>query len=169
MDTYDNVQSIGRKLIRNFAVRSPWGNIALAGGPYADKPQDSNYFGIKVAAEINRPYSVKIDIEDFQIPEDIGEVELAIVAALAAARMGMIPYVGCMGGMGRTGTVLGIMVKALTRAARPRILGVPLGRVPDPVLYVREHYNPHACETGAQQAYVRGFDTRYLEEVLRAM
>jgi hypothetical protein len=38
--------------------------------------------------------------------------------------------------------------------------------VPDPVDYVREHYNPHACETGQQQKYVRGFDTGWIEEVL---
>lgn len=164
-----NVQSIGHSNIVNFGVRTPWGIVPLAGGPYLDKPDDPNYFGIKVAAEIDRPYSVKIDIEDFQIPASPGEVELALLSALAAARMGSIPYVGCMGGMGRTGTILGIMVKALTRAARPRILGVPLGRVPDPVDYVREHYNPHACETGAQQQYVRGFDTGWLEGVILTM
>lgn len=162
----DNVQSIGRSNIKNFGVKAPWGVVPLAGGPYRDKPDDSNYFGIKVAREIDRPYSVKIDIEDFCIPTRPGEVELAIVSALVAARMGSVPYVGCMGGMGRTGTILGIMVKALTRASRSRILGVQFGKVPDPVDYVREHYNPHACETGQQQKYVRGFDTGWIEEVL---
>ena len=166
---FDNVQSIGHGTIKNFGVRAPWGVVPLAGGPYRHKPDEPNYFGIKGAVEIDRPYSVKIDIIDFGIPVDDGEVELAIVSALAAARMGSIPYVGCMGGMGRTGTILAIMVKALTRAARPRILGVPLGRVPDPIVYVREHYDAHACETGAQQKYVRDFDTRFIEQVILTM
>lgn len=161
------VQSIGR--VRNFVVRAPWGNVALAGGPYRNLPDEDNYFGIKVAREINHPYSVKIDIEDFKIPENDGAVELAILSALVAARTGMIPYVGCMGGIGRTGTILGIMIKALTRASRRRVLGVAVGRAPDPVTYVRKHYNAHACETGAQQAYVRGFNTGYLEDILRTL
>jgi hypothetical protein len=146
------VQSIGR--IRNFVVRAPWGSIALAGGPYRNLPDEDNYFGVKVAREIKHPYSVKIDIEDFKIPKNDGEVELAILSALVAARIGM---------------VLGVMIKALTRASRRRVLGVAVGRTPDPVEYVREHYNAHACETGAQQAYVRGFNTGYLEEVLRTL
>lgn len=163
-----NVQSIGRN-VKNFAVRSPWGNIALAGGPYRDKPVEPNYFGVKVAAEINMPYSVKIDIEDFDTPDNDGEVELAILSALAAARMGAIPYVGCMGGMGRTGTVLAIMVKALLRASRSRWLGFPVGRVPDAVDYVRTHYNAHACETQAQRLYVKRFDTSWLEDMISSM
>lgn len=165
----NNVQSIGHGKVKNFGVRSPWGVIPLAGGPYRDKPVESEYFGIKVAEEINLPYAVKIDIEDFNIPDDVGEVELAIVAAIAAARMGSIPYVGCMGGMGRTGTILAIIVKALTRASRPRVLGVSIGRCPDPVAYVRTHYNSHACETGAQRQYVRDFDTRWIEQVIQTM
>ena len=83
---FDNVQSIGHGTIKNFGVRAPWGVVPLAGGPYRHKPDEPNYFGIKGAVEIDRPYSVKIDIIDFGIPVDDGEVELAIVSALARIR-----------------------------------------------------------------------------------
>jgi hypothetical protein len=167
---FESVQSIGQGDIKNFAVPSPWGNIALAGGPYRARPNNSDYFGVKVAREINAPYSVKIDIRDFDVPEDDRQVGVAILSALVAARTGQIPYVGCMGGMGRTGTILAIMVKALTRASRPTLFGViPRGRVVDPVLFVRAHYNAHACETPEQIAYVKGFDTTFIEDVLRGL
>lgn len=165
------VQSIGRGVIKNgvqyFTLQAPWGEIVLGGGPYYNRPKDNDHYMVKVAAEINAPFSVEVPIQDFQTPDEDATVEHAVVSALIAARYYMVPFIGCMGGKGRTGTVLGVLVKAVLRARRPRIFGVPLGRVPDPVEYMRDRYRPEACETAAQEAYVRGFDTDLIEEIIR--
>ena len=164
------VQSIGRG-IKTFAMPMPWGDAIISAGPYLDFPyEDKTYFGIKCAAEIDMPYMIAVDIKDFGLPDPF-EAETAAFLAMAAMRVGMIPYVGCMGGLGRTGTLLGILAKVSLQATRARFLGVrlPWAQGGDPVDWVRTYYREQAIETAAQEAFVRDFDVSWLAGMARSL
>jgi Swiss Army Knife protein, DSP-PTPase phosphatase domain len=89
-----------------------------------------------------------IDWRDFGLPADSDEAADQIVAAFARARRGDVVEVGCVGGLGRTGTVLACMA-------------VLAGEPPDSAVdWVRREYNPSAVETSAQEQWVRWFADR---------
>jgi rhodanese/phosphatase family protein len=82
---------------------------------------------------------------DFGVP---GEPEVAarqIDAAFRRAQAGELVEVGCLGGSGRTGTVLACMAV---------LAGVP---PEEAVSWVRAAYRPEAVETAEQEAWVRWF------------
>lgn len=132
-------------------VRGPWGpfsKIEIVGGPWLNKPKEA--FGICMAPEVmgsGRPNvpepDVMVNVKDFSTP-DSEEVRLAAMLGLLTALHGKRQvYVGCGFGIGRTGTMLGLMA----RIANPRLK--------DPVEYVRENYFRQAVETQAQADMVR--------------
>ena len=86
-----------------------------------------------------------IDWEDFGLPADRDRAAEQIRAAYARAARGELVEVGCVGGLGRTGTVLACMAV---------LAGVPAG---DAVAWVREHYDAHAVETPEQEQWVQWF------------
>ena len=86
-----------------------------------------------------------IDWEDFGLPADRDRAAAQIRAAFERARAGERVEVGCAGGLGRTGTVLGCMAV---------LAGVPPERA---VAWVRANYDERAVETPDQEAYVRSF------------
>ncbi len=134
-------------------VRGPWGpfsKIMIEGGPWNSKPH--NAFGICMAPEVvgdiyqkvfqEKTPEVMVNVRDFSTP-DPDEVRLAALLGLQCALTSKRQvYVGCGFGIGRTGTMLGLMA----RIANPR-----LG---DPVGYVRDHYYRDAIETTAQEGMV---------------
>lgn len=82
---------------------------------------------------------------DFGLPEEPEVAARQIVDAFDRAERGELVEVGCLGGSGRTGTVL----------ARMAILaGVAPGEA---VEWVREAYRPQAVETAEQEAWVEWF------------
>lgn len=86
-----------------------------------------------------------IDWPDFGIPTDAITAAGQIERAFQRARSGVHVEVGCIGGRGRTGTVLACMAV---------LAGVP---APDAVAWVRANYDPHAVETREQEAWVGWF------------
>lgn len=112
----------------------------VAGGPYRDMPE--GYHGVKMAAEIDKPSAISIPTRDFSVPNP-DDLRQGLHAALVLIGDGEPLYVGCMGGMGRTGLFLAVLARAWG--------------IQDPVAYVRKHYYPHAVETAAQYAYVKSF------------
>ncbi|MFI5041101.1 MAG: protein-tyrosine phosphatase family protein [Acidimicrobiales bacterium] len=83
--------------------------------------------------------------EDFGLPVDEAEVFTAIVDLHQRAQTGELVEIGCYGGVGRTGTVLGC-------------LAILAGVVPaDAVAWVRNHYHPSAVETPEQERLVARF------------
>ncbi len=86
--------------------------------------------------------------EDFGVPRDPDAAVAAIQDAFARARAGEAVEVGCVGGFGRTGTVLACMAI---------LAGVPAA---DAVAWVREHYDERAVETRAQGAWPLWFAGR---------
>ena len=86
-----------------------------------------------------------IEWEDFGLPADAVATADAICQAFERAKRGERVEVGCIGGLGRTGTVLACM-------------GILAGIAPsEAVPWVREHYDPAAVETPEQEAWVSWF------------
>jgi hypothetical protein len=91
--------------------------------------------------------AVTIDWPDFGIPAAPNTAASQIVAAFQQAQSGKHVEVGCLGGLGRTGTVLACMAV---------LAGVPGESA---VGWVREHYRCEAVETAAQANWVGWFAT----------
>ena len=86
-----------------------------------------------------------IDWKDFGLPENPELAAQQIADAFGRARRGGLVEVGCLGGSGRTGTVLACMAV---------LAGVP---PVEAVAWVRASYRPEAVETADQEAWVRWF------------
>jgi len=86
-----------------------------------------------------------IDWPDFGLPADPKEAARLIAAAFERAQRGEHVEVGCIGGLGRTGTVLACMAI---------LAGVPPVGAVD---WIRTHYDEQAVETAEQEAWVLGF------------
>lgn len=86
-----------------------------------------------------------IEWPDFGLPTDGGRAAAQISAAFSRAKGGQGVEVGCLGGLGRTGTVLACMAV---------LAGVDSS---DAVDWVRENYRPDAVETPDQERWVDWF------------
>ena len=103
-------------------------------------------FGLYCDAAWNPDWpAVTIDWPDFGLPAEPEEAAQQIVDAFERAKRGARVEVGCLGGIGRTGTVLACMAV---------IAGVPGAEA---VAWVRQHYRPEAVETSAQANWVTWF------------
>lgn len=117
---------------------------SVLGGPYKIRPMNQpNLFFVKMAVEINHPFDVSIPTVDFSLPNE-KELRDGMFKALNAMLRGRQLFVGCMGGVGRTGLFMATLAKAVG--------------VEHPVQYVRRHYLAHAVETKQQFQFVTNFD-----------
>jgi hypothetical protein len=82
---------------------------------------------------------------DFGLPSEPTAAARQITDAFDRAREGELVEVGCLGGSGRTGTVLACMAV---------LAGVP---ALESVSWVRAEYRPEAVETADQEAWVQWF------------
>jgi hypothetical protein len=82
---------------------------------------------------------------DFGVPDEPEVAARQIAGAFDRAREGELVEVGCLGGSGRTGTVLACM--AILAGVAPA----------EAVAWVREAYRPQAVETAEQEAWVEWF------------
>jgi len=121
-------------------ITMPSGNQALIiGGPYYNKP-DSNFVGVKMAVEVDMPCDINVPTEDFSVP-DVQVLRRALIKAVVAMSKGKTLYIGCMGGIGRTG----LFIAALIRIFEP---------YENPVLLTRQAYLLSAVETIEQQDFI---------------
>jgi hypothetical protein len=88
------------------------------------------------------------DWPDFGVPADAARAAAQIRDAFTRAKGGQVVEVGCLGGLGRTGTVLACMAV---------LAGVD---AEDAVAWVRANYRIGAVETPDQEAWVRSFAAR---------
>jgi hypothetical protein len=86
-----------------------------------------------------------IDWEDFGLPADAEATAEAIGKAFSRAKQGERVEVGCIGGLGRTGTVLACMAI---------LAGIAPGHA---VQWVRDHYESAAGEPPEQEDWVLWF------------
>jgi protein-tyrosine phosphatase len=89
--------------------------------------------------------AVLIDWPDFGLPSSPKEAVEEICNVFKLARNGTHVEVGCLGGMGRTGTVLACMAI---------LAGVP---VAEAVNWVRTNYSINAVEGPEQEQWVHSF------------
>jgi protein-tyrosine phosphatase len=128
-------------------VRFPDGTTVDAVGiraRRADKP--SRDYGLYLDA-IWRPTwpADVIEWEDYGLPTDAEATAAAIRHAFRRAARGERVEVGCIGGLGRTGTVLACM--AILAGVAPA----------QAVQWVRNQYDPAAVETPEQEEWVLWF------------
>jgi hypothetical protein len=86
-----------------------------------------------------------IDWPDFGLPIDRAHAVSQITAAFSRARDGETVEIGCVGGLGRTGTVLACM--AILAGVKPE----------NAVAWVRENYRSGAIETADQERWIASF------------
>lgn len=160
MNAHTSTKPAGSNGVMPIALgwRFAWMKFDIIGGPFNNyaKVKEAT-FGVCVRAE-QVPIvgvNVHLPIQDFSIPKDDREVEVALIETITAAIRGDSVYVGCMGGWGRTGLFLALIAKAVGIA--------------DPVKYVRSTYTPHAVETDMQAAYVAGFDVSHVQAVIQSI
>lgn len=92
-----------------------------------------------------------IDWADYGTPTNFDAAYEAIIDAFEKAKAGKKVEVGCIGGHGRTGTVLACM-------------GVLAGQDPaDAIKYVRSEYCNETIETSGQEWFVRWFNAEWNE------
>ena len=89
--------------------------------------------------------AVLIAWPDFGVPKSRVVAAREIQAAFAKAREGVHVEIGCVGGLGRTGTTLACMAS---------LAGVPARNA---VSWVRKHYDDRLVETTAQERWVLWF------------
>ncbi len=128
-------------------VRFPDGTVVTASAlpeRLADNP--GRDFGLYLDAAWRPTWDAEtIDWPDFGVPANPPTAVKAIVAAFDRARRGDRVEIGCLGGRGRTGTVLACMAV---------LAGIP---VDSAVTWVRDSYDARAVETTEQQDWVRWF------------
>jgi len=120
----------------------------LQAGPTRNKPP--SHLLIRCASEIPVDEShvfTDISVPDFQT-FNMNELEKKIPLIMHALETGKPPnlYVGCAGGIGRTGTILSILA-----AHHPDMTPYKA------IEYIRTTYHPHACETREQEEQVRWY------------
>jgi hypothetical protein len=129
--------------IGNGSLRLPvmgWQYFTIWGGPYRERPQ--TMAGVKMAEELLLPYTVDIPTKDFKVP-DLAMLDSGLMRTVALIVRLEPVYVGCMGGRGRTGLFLAVLVKAFG--------------IKNPVEYVRANYFNHAVETEEQYRFVMDY------------
>lgn len=116
--------------------------------PLRDRGAEECDFGLYMDARWAPTWPAElVDWQDFGLPRDPATAAATIRDAFARARAGERVEVGCVGGLGRTGTVLACMAV---------LAGVPAA---DAVGWVRRNYHVRAVETPEQEEFVLRFAT----------
>ena len=107
------------------------------GGPYRNCPDALGNKGFCLLEEPFGIYHTHLPVPDFGVPTDEKAVEKALRAALDLFLDGHPIYVGCMGGIGRTGMFMALIARCLGHK--------------DPIAFIRSNYSPMAVETIPQE------------------
>lgn len=128
-------------------VRFPDGSTVQAVGLRDRRPaKPDRDYGLYLDASWRPTWRADvIDWEDFGLPTDGEATAQAICHTFRRAQRGERVEVGCVGGLGRTGTVLACMAT---------LAGVAPAEA---VRWVRDHYDPDAVDTPDQEAWVLWF------------
>jgi hypothetical protein len=124
------------------------GNIQadILGGPYANKPDD--HYGIKMAVEIKDDCVISIPTCDFDTP-DMGRFVAGLYCGITLAQQRVPIWVGCRGGIGRTGLYFAGLAKVMSEYRK-----LLKKKAFDPIWYIRATYLSHAVETAGQKKFI---------------
>jgi protein-tyrosine phosphatase len=131
-------------------IRFPDGTVVRACG-VASRNENAAWreFGLYLDTSWRPEWpAVVLDWPDFSVPSSRDEADHHILNSFELARQGKKVEIGCLGGIGRTGTVLACMAV---------LAGVPADEA---VGWVRSNYSPNAVEEPKQEEWVRGFAAR---------
>lgn len=141
-------------------------------GRYNTKPKGIK--GVKLAQEIQAEAAIIVNIKDYSVP-DIMYLRDKLIDVITLLQKEDI-YIGCMGGIGRTGLVLSILYKIEMVIKKHSIILWCLRHIPSAgnifvnhylntkdygnaaIVDIRYYYNIHAVETEQQEKYVIAFD-----------
>lgn len=112
----------------------------LYGGSFFQAPESADYLKINLMAEYPLPCDYYLPIQDYSYPTDIVKM-VNIFEAIKNSDKDA--YVGCFGGVGRTGLFMSCFLKYLGYEK--------------PLLHVRQQYNPKAVETQGQMDFLYTF------------
>lgn len=149
LDFKDRMKAAGAKGF--FPLRLGHIKADIVGGPYRSKPAEC--YGIKMAEEINADCVISIPTEDYCVP-DTGRLVAGLYCGIVLAQQQVPIWVGCWGGIGRTGLYFAALAKVMARYQKLTKQKVTI----DPIKYVRKHYYAHAVETPEQVAWVKALD-----------
>lgn len=155
---YDYDRSFARIKFKKETLRIPLqlgvSNRVLYAGRYEDKPIWMR--GVKLAPEVRGFHDLLVPIKDFGVPDNLTMVQAVLAAMLEWVVNREKVYVGCKGGLGRTGMMLALFVKMLYQCSGDAA-----------IRYVRLHYSPLAVETYEQEEYVVNFDVTPFKRAVR--
>ena len=144
------------KLNNGFMVALGEWEAMIYGGPFKNfDPTTRRLIGVKMAVEINHPHDLSVPTRDYSVPK-LDDLEDALKEVFRFIRLGNDIYVGCMGGVGRTGLFMGCLLKCID------VYEGKVVDVNDIVGRVRKMYNSHAVETNEQKEFIGKFDVSYV-------
>jgi len=130
----------------------------LIGGPYYQRPLHRHIVGVNLAAEIGLPAEVAIPTGDFDVP-CVDMLYHGLMNSVLWLASGKMLYIGCRGGIGRTGLFMAAMAK-LMFTAHTEYYDWYVG----PIEYVRATYKGTAVETPQQKELIESLDLRMLAQ-----
>jgi hypothetical protein len=151
-----------------FELYFPMGvTLVFAGAPFrmANNPTLTHLgrpgtqpYRVKCATEVAGVFDFEVPCEDFGVPKH-WDMKDAVYAAIEAAFQGRPVFAGCMGGIGRTGTFLAVVLKVLCPEYGYETDGY--------VMAVRQLYLRNAVETQAQANLVSSIDVYDLRSKIK--
>lgn len=119
-------------------------------GPYRERVPGT--YGVRLTEDhqLDAPCDLHFPIRDYGVP-DARSFEMLLINLIKIAEEGHVVYVGCYGGIGRTGMIVAGLARVL-------IAGV------NPVSWAREYYLGHAVETERQEVLISTFDVNRVRE-----
>ena len=126
------------------------------GAPFMYAGEVGNGFKVKCATEQPGAADFTIPSVDFGVPTDEDMLK-GVEAAIIAAFNGQPVFAGCMGGIGRTGTFLSVVLKVL----QPDL---PASQI---VSTIRQVYLSHAVETKGQKELIERIDVSALRRKIK--
>jgi len=134
--------------VTKLLLREKRGLVVLAGGPYLEYADAARHAGDRLVCmaeelEGQRPVDVWVPTRDFSTP-DVRALDRGVrTVVFRSLAFGTRHFVGCRGGIGRTGLFMACVAKAVG--------------VREPVAVVREQYDERAVETARQAKFVADY------------
>lgn len=139
-------------------IRLPYGDkdLLFIFGPYGQRLPGT--YGVKLAEnhQVPNPCDYHFPIRDFGVPSK-EQFQVLLAKLILTANDGHVVYVGCFGGIGRTGMVLGGLVRVLRKVGGDRAIE-----------WARANYLSHTIETRAQEALIRDFDVAAVRNAVKS-
>lgn len=152
---YAKSQGAPRPVPGKIELKFRWRTVTVFGGPFRDKPRHMAGVKLQPTHENPEPCDVHCPIRDFGVPDE----DVAHAALRQALRLMLVErrtlYVGCMGGTGRTGLFLGLLLKVAGSK--------------NPLKDVRATYKAHAVETRDQERFLARAEVDDLARTARRM